>query len=317
MIDRQRLISAGHQSRTMVINLPHLRYAIAAANEGSFRRAAELLLVRQSTLSRCIRQLEHQIGANIFERSSSGITPTLSGSSFLHEARSILDQFDSLVTTAHRASRGEVGRLSIGFYTSLSAGHLRATLLDFRRRFPDVKLEMVGNSLSGVTTVLRRSKIDVAIITGEAPRKNGGTLPLWSERVLLALPEDHTLADKEAIYWTDLRGETVLLSECDQGRELEDLLMSKLSSLENRPRIERHHVSRSIIKSLVSVVASVSLVTESDIGANIPGLIYRDIRDGAGSSTISYSAHWREDNDNPALANFLKLLSERYPRPAV
>ena len=301
----------------MAIHLPHLRYAIAASDEGSFRRAAELLLVRQSTLSRCVRQLEHQIGVSIFDRSSGGVTATISGRDFLHEARSILDQFDSLVTTAHRTSRGEVGRLSIGFNTSLSAGNLRATLLDFRQRFPNVELEMIEQSRSGVMTVLRSSTMDAAIVTGEVRRRDGGTLPLWSERVLLALPEGHPLVDEEIIYWTDLRDETILLSECDQGRELEELLMSKLSSPEHRPRIERHHVSRSIIKSLVNVVAGISLVTESDIGTNLPGLIYRDIRDGAGSSTISYSAHWREDNDNPALANFLKLLSERYPRPAV
>ncbi len=106
--------------------------------------------------------------------------------------------------------------------------------------------------------VLRSSKIDVTIVTGESPRKNGGAVPLWSERVLLALPEDHPLAGKEVIYWTDLRDETILLSECDQGRELEELLMSKLSSPEHRPRIERHHVSRSIIKSLVNVSLPVS-----------------------------------------------------------
>ena len=317
MIDRQRLTNASRQIRTMEINLPHLRYAIAAADEGSFRRAAELLLVRQSTLSRCIRQLEHQIGASIFQRSSGGITATLPGRSFLHEARSILGQFDSLVTTTHQASRGEVGRLSIGFYTSLSAGNLRATLLDFRQRFPSVELKMIETLRSGAMTMLRSSTMDAAIVTGGSPRRDSGSLPLWNERALLALPEDHPLADKETIDWTDLRGETVLLSEYDQGHELEDLLMSKLSSPEDRPRIERHHVSRSIIKSLVSVVAGVSLVTESDIGANLPGLIYRDIRDGAGSSTIGYAAHWREDNDNPALANFLKLLGERYPRPTV
>lgn len=89
--------------------------------------------------------------------------------------------------------------------------------------------------------------------------------------------------------------------------------MSKLVSSEGRPRIECHDVSRSIIKSLVCVVAAVSLVTESDIGASISGLIYREIGDGAGPSRIDYSAHWREDNDNPALANFLHLLGERYP----
>lgn len=85
-------------------------------------------------------------------------------------------------------------------------------------------------------------------------------MPLWSERVLLALPHDHPLAGCETVCWTDLRGETVLLSHYDPGKELEDLLISKLVSPEDRPRIEHHDVSRGIIKSLISVHTGTSLV---------------------------------------------------------
>jgi DNA-binding transcriptional LysR family regulator len=250
----------------------------------------------------------------IFDRSSGGITATLSGRSFLHQARSILEQIDSLVATSHRTSRGEVGQLSIGFYTSLSAGNLRAMLLDFRQRFPNIKLDMVEKSRTDLMTALRSGALDAVIVTGDTLRGDGG-MPLWSERILLALPEGHPLADQETIYWTDLRGEIVLLSRSDQGHELEDILISKFISSEERPRIERHDVSRIITKSLVGVVTGVSLVTESDVGAKISGRIYREIRDGAGPSRIGYSARWRDDNDNPALVSFLKLLEERYPSP--
>jgi DNA-binding transcriptional LysR family regulator len=139
----------------------------------------------------------------------------------------------------------------------------------------------------------------------------------WGERILLVLLEGHLLADRETIYWTDLPDETVLLTQCDHGRELEDLLRSKLVSSEDRPRIERHDVSRDTLKSLVSLGFGVGLVTESDIGSSVSGLIYRELRDGAGPSRIGYSAHWRADNDNPALAGFLTLLRERYPSPEV
>jgi DNA-binding transcriptional LysR family regulator len=175
---------------------------------------------------------------------------------------------------------------------------------------------MVERSQERLMTALRNGALDIAIVTGEAPHGDSDILPLWSERTLVALPERHPLADRETIYWTDLRGETVLLSQYDQGRELEDLLMSKLVSSEGRPKIGRHDVSRGIIKSLVSIGAGVSLVTESDIGASFSGLIYRELRDGTGPSRIGYSAHWRHDNDNPTLAGFLKLVRERYPSPS-
>jgi DNA-binding transcriptional LysR family regulator len=305
------------QSRISAINLPQLRCAVVAADEGSFRRGAEVLLVRQSTLRRGIRQLEHLIGMNIFHRSSGGVTVTPLGRGFLRHARSILEQIDSLITTADRTSRGEAGRLSIGFHTSLSAGNLRATLLDFRQRAPSIELGLVEMSRTRLMTALRGGTIDTAIVTGETTQRDGGTLPLWSERILLALPEGHPLADRETIYWTDLSDENVLLSQCDQGREFEDILISKLVSSEDRPGIERHDVNRDALKSLVSLGFGVGLVIESDIGSSLSGLIYRELRDGTGPSRIGYSAHWRTENDNPALASFLTLLRERYPSPAV
>lgn len=115
-------------SRMLAIDLQHLRYAVAARDQGSLRRAAEGLSVQQSTLSRCIRQLEHSIDMTIFERSSGGVRATDAGRDFFHLARPILEQVDSLVTRAHRTGRGEAGRLTIGSYTSLTAGNLRETL---------------------------------------------------------------------------------------------------------------------------------------------------------------------------------------------
>lgn len=299
------------------IDLQHLRYAVASADHGSFRRAAETLLIRQSTLSRCIRQLEQSLKMTVFERSSGGVRSTPAGRDFLRAARSILEQMDRLVTGAHSAGRGEVGRLTIGFYTSLSTGNLRATLLEYRQRFPQIEIGLIESSRTRLTTVLRNGVIDVAIVTGAPPFLDSKAVPLWSERIVVVLPENHRLAASETIYWTDLRTETVLLSQYDPGRELEDLLMSKLVSPEDRPKIERHDISRGIIKSLVSVGFGVSLVTESDMGANFAGLTYRELRDGTGPSRIGYSAHWRQDNDNPALSTFLKLLGERYASPII
>jgi DNA-binding transcriptional LysR family regulator len=224
---------------------------------------------------------------------------------------------DALLINANRTGRGELGRLAIGFYTSLSAGNLRATLTEFRQRFPQVELGMVERSRARLITALRNGALDIAIVTGDASLQDNKACSLWSERTLVALPEGHSLADRETIYWTDLRSETVLLSDYDPGREFEDLLISKLVSPEDRPKVERHDVSRGIIKSLVGAGFGVSLVTESDIGASFSGLIYRELRDGTGPTRIGYSAHWRSDNDNPALASFLKLLGERYPSPSI
>lgn len=157
----RRFSDAYIETRTPAINLQHLRYAIIAADLGSFRQAAEIMLLRQSTLSRCIRQLENSIGMTIFERSSGGVHATKSGHSFLYLARSILEQMDSLVTTAHRTGRGEAGKLAVGFYTSLSAGNLRATLVEFAHRFPEIQLGMVERSRARLITGLRNGAVEL------------------------------------------------------------------------------------------------------------------------------------------------------------
>src|ERR1700730_4142906 len=116
MNDRSDSRNALFRSRSAKIELQHLLFAVAAAEHGSFRQAAEALLVRQSTLSRCVRQLEQAIGAFLFDRSSGGVRATHAGRHFLRIARSILEQMDALVTHTHSTGRGEAGRLTLGFY---------------------------------------------------------------------------------------------------------------------------------------------------------------------------------------------------------
>ena len=304
------------RSLLSAIALVHLRYAVAAADHGSFRRAAEAMLVRQSTLSRCIRQLEERIDMIVFERSSGGVRTTQAGRGFLRMARSILEQMDMLVASAQSAGRGEAGRLAIGFHTSLSVGNLRAALVAYAQRFSQIEVGLIERSRTRLTTALCNSAIDIAIVTGETPLLDSKIMSLWSERIVVALPEGHRLAEGQTIHWADLKGETLLLNRHDPGPEILDLLVAKLTSPEDRPRLVHHDVTGESIKNLVGAGFGVSLMTESSLRADTVGLTYRKIRDGTGSVRMGYSANWREDNDNPALANFLKLLRERYPLPA-
>ena len=108
------------------LTLQNLRYALAVAEHRSFRRAAEVLLLQQSTLSRSV-SLEESIGMAGFERSCGGVRATQAGRRFVRSAQSILEQVRALVATAQSTGRGEAGRLAVGFYTSLAPGSLRAS----------------------------------------------------------------------------------------------------------------------------------------------------------------------------------------------
>jgi DNA-binding transcriptional LysR family regulator len=305
------------RSSTSAVDLVHLRYAVAAADHGSFRRAAEALVMRQSKLSRCIRQLEERINMTVFERSSGGVRTTQAGRDFLRMARSILEEMDMMLISAHSAGRGEAGRLTIGFYTSLLAGNLRATLIDYVQRFPQVEIGMIESSRTRLTTALRNGAIDIAIVTGELPLVGSKIMPLWSERIVIALPQAHGLAHVETVYWTDLKSETLLISRQDPGPEMQELLLTKLAAPGDRPKVICHDASCANLKSLVGAGFGVSLLRESDVDANFSGVIYREVRDGTGPSWVGYSAQWRADDDNPALAGFLKVLGERYPSHSI
>ncbi|MBZ9726325.1 LysR family transcriptional regulator [Mesorhizobium sp. CO1-1-11] len=297
----------------MAIELRHLRYAVAAEHYGSFRRAAEALGVKQSSLSRRIQQMEDRLGVAIFERSNSGVRLTAAGTDILRTSRHLVDGLDDMMTSAKAVGRGEAGRLAIGFYTSLSAGNLRASLMEYARRFAQVQIRTVEGARASLFAGLQHGALDVAIVTGEPTGRDGGAMALWGERIMVALPENHPLAASEIVYWTDLRSETVLLSHRDPGPELRDILVAKLASPGVQPKIVGKDVSRESTMSLVGMGFGVSLICEAGIGANYAGVVYRDVQDGNGSSRISYAAYWQRNNDNPALAHFLKLLEERYP----
>ncbi|MDE5446085.1 LysR family transcriptional regulator [Bradyrhizobium sp. CSA207] len=299
------------------LELKHLRSAVTAADCGSFRAAAELLSSQQSSISRRIGEIEHHLGIALFERYSGGVRPTRAGCDVLRLARTILEEFDALIATARSIQNSETGRLSVGFCTALSPGSLQASLLEFKQAVPQIEVVTVERSRTRLAAALRNGVLDVLIVTGNLPLLDNKAISLWSERVLVALPHDHNLAARDIVYWTDLRGETVLLSHDDAGNEFEDLLISKLVSPEDRPKIERHDVSRGMIKSLISMNTGISLVLESEMGINYSGLVYRELRDDAGPSRFEFSAYWRADNENPALTAFLKFLSQRYPSPPV
>jgi DNA-binding transcriptional LysR family regulator len=251
----------------------------------------------------------------VFERSSGGVRATQAGRQFLRSARSILEQVEALAARTQSTGCGEAGRLAVGFYTSLAAGNLRATLVDVAQRFPQLELEMFESSRGRLVTALRNGVIDIAIVPGATALPESKTMPLWSERVLVAVPEGHALAEREPVHWIDLREEKILLSRRDPGPELHDLLIAKVTSPGDRPKIVRHRAGLANLKSLVGAGFGVTLLTEASAGANFVGVIYRELRNGAEPARIGYSAHWRPDNQNPALANILKILGERYLLP--
>jgi DNA-binding transcriptional LysR family regulator len=294
------------------IELRDLRWAVTAAQHRSLRQAAEALGVRQSTLSRRIPVLEDRAGAALFERTSGGTHLTVAGLEFIEFARRILEDTETALRNLQSRSRGENGRLTIGVYASLATGNMRATLAEYHRRFPGVDVHTMDGSHGRLIGALRRSAVDVAIMTRSQEVWDDRSLSLWRERVIVALPERHPLAEHEAISWLQLAQERLILPLHGPGSELESLLASKLNG--DRPRRVLHHESDlDRLLSLVSTAYGVLLMFEGGAGLKHDGVLYLEIQDGAEPTRVNFAAYWQQKNENPTLTPFLKLLQERYP----
>lgn len=296
----------------MVVELRDLRWAVVAAQHRSLRQAAEALNVRQSTLSRGLRALEHQLGATLFERTNGGTKPSLLGQELLDAARHVLDETEAIIIRFKTRSEGGCGRLAIGIHTSLSAGNLRATFIDFRRRFPNVEAYLIDGSSDHLISNLMSSAIDVAFVTEGNPRWSGNFLAVWSERVVVALPEDHILAGHQTVHWSDLKQQPMFLPQRGPGPEFHQLLTSKLGG-PGPCHFLYHDVSLDRLLSLVGAGWGILLVLEGATGAAYPGVTFREVHDADGPTRMNFRAYWRETNGNPSLHPFLDMLRERYP----
>ncbi len=296
----------------MPFNVRQLRYAIAAAAHGSFYRAARALDVEQSTLSRAIVKLERSIGMPIFERSRSGVTTTLAGSTFIRGAKPMVETADKLVAMMRAAGQGRAGGLMIGHNSSVSAGHLRATLMSWRDAHPDVDVECVEADRSLLLAGLDTGEIDIAILMGAAGQEGFRCEPVWSERMLVALPESHPLANHDVVHWTDLREERFLLPAADPGPAIRDMLLGRLAVSGSKPDIRVSRSSRETVLSVLGVSSGVSIVCEGSTGAHYPDVVYRPIHGEQGPALTGFSGCWREDNSNPALHRFLGFIKTRY-----
>lgn len=296
----------------MTIELRHLRWAIVASQHRSLRQAAEALNIRQSTLSRTIRDLEQCLGGALFERTNGGTHTTVAGREFLDSARHIVEETNTALARLRTRCRGESGQLAIGVYSSFSTGNLHATLIDHHRRYPEVDVHMVDGGRDRLLGELASNGIDVAIMTTLRSGWDDRVLPLWSERIVLAIEDRHPLCDVSDIRWSHLSNERLLLPHTDLGHELERILSNRLKGTVS-PRIVYHESSLDRLLSLVSAGYGSLLILEGATGVRYDGVIYREVYDEDGPARLSFAAYWRSANSNPTLAPFVDMFRERYP----
>lgn len=290
-------------TRSSSIELRHLYYFVAAAEHGSFRKAGTALGVRQSAISRRIRDLEDQIGVSLFLRHSGGVSLTYAGERFLRRTRQSLRAIHESTTNAKIVGRGEEGVIRIGINSSLASGFLSDLMRAYFKIYIGVQVDLIDGDPAEHISAIRQFRLDVAFIIGTSTWTDCETLPLWSERIFVVLPNEHRLVAKDKLDWADLAGENFIVSNVAPGPDVHDYLVRQLSDLGHHPDIQSQCVGRDNLIPLVALGRGLTLTSEATTGAQIPGVSYRPVV----GETLPFSAVWLCKNDNPTLRRFISL----------
>lgn len=289
----------------LAFDLRFLKYAMLAAEHGSFRRVAQILDLPQSTVSRRVQLLERRIGSRLFERTTFGVRLTPAGERFLRDATFGADHIREAVKSISLARRGVSGELRIGLMASLARGFLADLLSKFNKRFPSIELRLEEGTAQACSAGVLTGRLDAAFIPGVARLSGCRAEALWAEKIYAVMQDTHAAAKTPLTDWESLRGENFLVSYDGPGPEIEDYLIRHLSVPGFRPKISIQRVGRETLLNLVARGFGVTLTTDSTLGAVYPGLSFQPIE--IGENLITSSIIWQGSNQNPALELMLAL----------
>lgn len=290
------------------MELRHLRYFITVAEELHFGRAAERLRIAQPPLSFQIRQLEEEIGVRLFQRTKRRVELTAAGEVFLREALKTMAQLEQAVSDAQRASRGEVGQLTIGFIQSAAINALPGVLRTFRDRFPEVDIKLREATPTQVHNDLIEGKIQIGFLR---PPINHDALEceiVLSEPLLVALPKGLPLARRKNLALKSLASERFIMSPREASPGFYDQIMSVCREAGFSPVIGQEAVQMQTILGLVAGGMGVALIPASIRSLRSDGVIYRELRDPVPQAEMIVA--WRRDNQSPVLRAFLNVIKE-------
>lgn len=288
------------------MELRHLRYFIAVAEELHFTKAAERLHIAQPPLSQQIQQLEAELGVKLFERKTKRqVQLTEAGKVFLQEAYQLLVQLETAVALTQRTGRGETGQLRIGFTSLVIYDLLPLILQQFREQFLEVELVLLELTTSKQEQALRDSLIHVGFAH---PPLEDDTLSykcIHSETLVVALSSTHSLAEKEHICVQSLLSEPLIMFPRYLAPGLYDRIMSLFQQRNFKPNITQEAIQMQTIIGLVSAGMGVAIIPSSLQNLQRSGVVYRPILEEV--PIIETAVIWQQNNLTPIVENFLQF----------
>ena len=193
------------------MELRHLRYFVTVAEELHFGRAAQRLQIAQPPLSQQIRQLEEELGVQLFHRTKRSVQLTEAGQLFLEEACQILTRAEQAIQIVQRADRGETGRLTLGFVGSATYSVLPVVLKVFRKRFPEVLLSLHEMTTTQQVQALHEDRIHLGFVRPPIHEQELMIESILKEPFVAVLPKFHRLANETQISLRSLANDPFIL----------------------------------------------------------------------------------------------------------
>jgi DNA-binding transcriptional LysR family regulator len=292
------------------MELRHLRYFVAVAEEGHITRAAERLGIQQPPLSQQIQALERELDARLFDRKPRGVELTPAGRAFFAEAKVILARVGDAVAATQRAARGETGRVGLGF-TSSASFHpfVPRAIRAFREAHPGVSLTLEESGTVELVAALRSQALDVAFVRSPVGESADLTVrPLLDEAMVAALPSGHRLgAASEPLPLAALAGETFILYRRPVGPGLHDAIIAACDRAGFSPQIGQEAPRMLSTLSLVAAGLGVTLVPRSMSRLEAEGVIYRPL-DRSTPLTAPLNLAYRRGESAAAVRRFVALV---------
>ena len=290
------------------MELRHLRYFVAVAEQLHFRHAAEIMHVAQPALSQQIKQLEEEIGVTLFERSRHKVHLTPAGKAFYENAQRILKQADRAVMKARKVEFGDAGTIRIGFVSTAAIRVLPIAMKKLQRQVPLAEVELNELAAGEQVDGLYRGQLDIGFVHAKLSQDVLKTMVVARDRLIVAVPASCKLARCRRVDLKDLASWTAIMPAGHSSSGFYEQVRMAYQRAGVRP--ERVHNTRLLQTGLLLVAAGlgVSLVPESFHSIHVKGVVYKKLQVEPPISELV--AVWRRDNPSPLLGRFIKNLPE-------
>jgi LysR family hca operon transcriptional activator len=293
------------------MELRHLRYFVAVAEAGSLTVAARKLHTSQPSLSRQIRDLEQEVGAQLLTRRARGIELTPAGRAFLEHARSALSQVEAATEAARRVARPAKPCFSMGFLTGHELTWMPQALRILREELPNIDVMISSQYSPALADGLSRGKIDAAVLRREQGASDLAFRLLVKEPLMVILPSDHELAALKAISPRDLVGEpfVIVSNTAPVLRSVIDNYLRR-SGIKITPAHEADHVTMGM--SLIASTRGVGLLPAYALNFLPSSITSRPLK--GDTPTVELVLGYKKSNKSPILKLLLSRLDELIAR---